>query len=132
MPDDATTTPGRVRPAAMRVAAWVAVNLALGYCLSFPLISAFVFGYYVRAKVWGDVSAPYGSAEAQISVAFAVVGGGVLVTVAVLVDRRSRRTLRWPAIVFWPATTVLLVTPCLLFVLNELTVPQMLGKGLLW
>jgi hypothetical protein len=116
----------------MRVAAWVAVNLALGYGLAFPLISAVVFSYYVRAKVWGDVSAPYGRAEAQVSVAFAVVGTGVLMTVAVLVDRRLRRRLRWPAVVFWPATAVLLVSPCLLFVLNELTVPQMLGKGLLW
>ncbi|HEX6352912.1 hypothetical protein [Actinophytocola sp.] len=127
MPDDGETAPGRAR-----FGAWVAANLALGYVLAFPLTSAVVFGYYVRAKVWGDVSAPYGSAEAQVGAAFAVVGVGVLVAVALLVDRRLRKTIRWPAIVFWPATVAVLTTPCTLFLLNNSTVPQMLGKGLLW
>jgi hypothetical protein len=132
VPDDGQTGPGRARPAPARLGAWGAANLALGYALAFPLTSAVVFGYYVRAKVWGDVSAPYGSAEAQVGAAFAVVGAGVLLAVALLVDRRLRRTLRWPAIVFWPATAALLATPGTLFVLNDSTVSQMLGKGLLW
>lgn len=121
------STSNRVRPAVT----WVAVNLILGYVLAFPLTSAVVFGYYVRAKTWGDVSAPYGGQEAQIGAAFALVGGGALLAVAVLANRRLR-TPRWPAVVYWLATAVLLGTPCLLFVLNDLTVPQMLGKGLVW
>ncbi|HYQ62614.1 hypothetical protein [Actinophytocola sp.] len=115
-----------------RVGSWAVTNLLLGYALAFPVTSAVAFSYYVRAKVWGTVASPYGGAEAQISIAFVLVGGGVLVALAVLMNRRYRRTMRWPAFMYWLATVVLLVAPSLLFVLNESTVPQMLGKGLLW
>jgi uncharacterized membrane protein YhaH (DUF805 family) len=133
VPDDAAIGSRPAHTAVLRTGVWLAGNLALGYGLAFPLTSAVVFGYYVRAHLWGDVPAPYHSAEAQIGAAFALVGVAVLGVVAVLVNRRlRRRPPGWPAVLFWPATVILLITPCLLFTLNESTVPQMLGKGLLW
>jgi hypothetical protein len=113
---------------------WLLANLVLGYLTAFPLLSAVVFTYYVRAKVWGTVSAPYHQAEAEAGAAVAVLGGGLLITAAVLVNRALRRRLDLrgrPAFAFWTVTAAVLLTPFLCFWLNELTVPEMLGKGLL-
>lgn len=114
---------------------WLLANLLLGYLAAFPLLSAVVLTYYLRAKVWGTVSAPYHAAEAEAGAAVAVLGGGLLITAAVLVNRALRHRLElrgWPAITFWPVTATILLTPFLYFWLAELTVPEMLGKGLLW
>lgn len=114
---------------------WLLANLGLGYLLAFPLLSAVVFSYYVRAELWGTVSAPYHDAEAQAGVLFAVIGGGLVITVAVLVNRSLRRRLElrgWLAAGFWVATSAILVAPFLYFWQAELTIPEMFGVGLLW
>ena len=78
---------------------------------------------------------PYHQAEAEAGAAVAVLGGGLLITAAVLANRALQRRLELrgrPAFAYWAATAAVLLTPFLYFWLGELTVPEMLGKGLLW
>jgi hypothetical protein len=114
---------------------WLLSNLVLGYVAAFPMLSAVVFNYYVRAKLWGTISAPYHGAEAQIGAAFTLIGCTLVLTVALLVNRAHRRRLElrgWPSAGFWFVTVAILLTPFLYFWLNELTVPEMFGQNLLW
>jgi hypothetical protein len=117
------------------VLAWFGGNLVLGYLLSFPLITVILLGDYFRARVWHTTVAPFHGAEAQMGVLFVVAVGGPLGTAAILLNRAVRRRLvlrRWTAPVFSPFTAVILMSPFAAFYIAEPTVPQMLGKGLLW
>jgi len=73
--------------------------------------------------------------EVMASVLILVVVAGPLVLAAVLVNRAVRRrlALRGPwAAALWSAAAAILLAPMAVFYLGELTVSQMLGKGLLW
>ena len=115
---------------------WAAANLALGYCAVFPLVSAVLFGSYVRAEAWGSLAGADHDPEPGIALGFFVTAGVPLAAAAVVANRALRRRLRlrgWPATAFWAATVAILLTPFALWTRNpDLTVPQMLGKGLLW
>lgn len=98
---------------------WVAYNLALGYFIAYPLTVAVVLSYYVRAKVWGTVAAPFHAAEATAAVAVMVVMGGTLIVTSVLVNRALRRRLRaLPALGFWPAAVAIQLAPFTWFLLG--------------
>ena len=120
----------------LTIPAWAAVNLVLGYGATFPLLTAVVFSYYARARVWGTVAAPYHEAEAEASVAIIVVLGGLLMALSVGFNRAYRRRfgLRgWHAVGFWAATIAVQLTPFTWFMLGtERTFPELLGKGWLW
>lgn len=100
------------------VAVWGAANLVLGVFAAIPLVTAAVFSYYVRAKVWGTVSAPYHGAEAGISVAIIVLGGAAVAAAVVVGNRalcaRLRLACRGRAL-FWVGTTVLVLLPFLIY-----------------
>jgi hypothetical protein len=108
----------------------------LGYLATFPLVVAVVLSYYVRAKVWGTVAAPYREAEAVVSVAVIVMLGAAAVAGTVALNRALRRQPQletWPAGRFWAATVVVQLVPFAWFMLaTDRTFPVLLGKGLLW
>jgi hypothetical protein len=118
------------------VVGWAASNLALGYLATAPLITAVVLSYYIRARVWGTVAAPYHGAEAEASVAVIVVLGTVLAAVTVAANRALRRQpglATWPAAGFWLATIAVQLIPFAWFMLaTDRTIPALLGRGLLW
>jgi hypothetical protein len=117
------------------VLVWAGANLAIGYLLSFPLLTAVLLGRFVQARAGGGTVAPFHGAEATAAVAVVVVVGVPLALAAVLVNRAVRRRpalRRWPVALFWPVTAALLLGPFAWCYLAEPTVPQMLGKGLLW
>jgi hypothetical protein len=114
---------------------WLLANLTIGYLASFPLLMVVVFGYYVRAKVWGTVASPFRDGEADVGVLVILGTATPLAFAAVAVNRLLRR--RWglagrAAVAFWAITALVLLAPFTVFALSDLTVPQMLGRGLLW
>ncbi|HET9140348.1 hypothetical protein [Actinophytocola sp.] len=131
MPERTATTARRGRVAL----AWLLTNLAIGYLLAFPLLLVVVYSYYVRATVWGTVSSPFRDGEADVGVFVILITAVPLAVAAVAVNRLLRR--RWgltgrAAAAFWTGTVLLLFGPFTAFALSDLTVPQMLGRGLLW
>jgi hypothetical protein len=92
--------------------------------------------YYVRARVWGTVAAPYHEAEAVAAVAVIVLLGAAAVTGTAALNRPLRRhgpLESWPAGPFWAATIVVQLVPFAWFMLaTDRTFPVLLGKGLLW
>lgn len=73
--------------------AWAATNLALGYCATFPLVSALSFAFYVRAQVWGILASADHDPEPGIALGFFVTVGVPLAVAAVVVNRTLSRRL---------------------------------------
>lgn len=115
-------------------AGWAATNLALGYLATFPLVTAVVFSYYLRAKIWGTVPAPYHRLEAEVSAVVIVGLGGLLVVASSAINRSLRRKLSgWPALGFWSATVAVQLVPFTWFMLaTDRTFPALLGRGWCW
>lgn len=116
-------------------AGWGAVNAALGYLLTFPLLLLVLLGRFARARVWHDVVAPFHGAEASGAAVGVLVAGVPLGLLAAWANRRLRRRPRlgaWPPAVYWPLTAAVLAAPSAVAYVAEPTVPQLLGKGLFW
>lgn len=116
------------------LAAWAVVNLTLGYFAAFPLLFAVLSGQYLRAKLGGEVPAPFHATEAMVSAGVAVVLGGLVVALSASANRWLRRRLpRWPAVAFWAVTVALQLVPFTWFMLGtDRSFPALLGRGLLW
>jgi hypothetical protein len=114
---------------------WLLANLAIGYFAAVPLLMVVVFGYYVRAKVWGTVASPFSDGEADVGVLAILVPAVPLAFAAVVVNRLLCRRLGLTgraAVAFWTGTVLVLLAPFTVFALSDLTIPQMFGRGLFW
>lgn len=114
---------------------WVLANAVLGYLATFPLLMVVVFGYFVRAELWGTVSSPFRAGEADVAVLTILVTGIPVAVAAVLVNRALRRRLDlrgWATLGFWVLTAAVLLAPFAVSALSGTTVNQLLGKGLFW
>jgi hypothetical protein len=130
LPDKASTLTRRLNS----TAAWLAVNLALGYCATFPLTTAVVLWSYVRARVWGSEAAPFDGLEAEVASVFVIVGTLCVAGAFVVANRRARRMFSSPsATAFWVSAGVIQLAPFALFMTcTDRTFPALLGRGLLW
>jgi hypothetical protein len=128
MPDEVGTPSLRPRT----ILTWVVVNLVLGYCAIFPLVTAVMTGSYVQAKIWGDQAAPFGSQEAAIAVVIIIIGAILLVSAFVVANRALRRRLQsWRPATFWlPAIAVQLAPFVWFMTCTDRTIPVMLGMSL--
>lgn len=114
MPEETPTGLGRV------FLAWAVANLALGGLAAIPLLTIVMFGYYLRAKLWGTVASPFRDGEVTAPILLIVVLGVPVAVGAVLVNRALRRRLGVrgrAALAFWAATAAVLLAPFLAFVI---------------
>ena len=132
-PHSGSTRRGR----AATLLAWFGANAVLGYLLAFPLASGILLGRHLVARTWGTALSPYDGEDdmAQVSAFILIVIGGPLLTAATVISLMVRRRLAlrgWRVVVFWLGAAMLLLGPLAIFYFGELTVSEMLGKGLLW
>ncbi|GLW91606.1 hypothetical protein [Actinokineospora globicatena] len=113
--EESTTT----RRAVTAWVAWAVGNAVLAFLAIIPLVTAFVLTYYVRAKVWGTVSAPFHEAEASVSVVIILVSGAAVGFGFVWLNRIARRRLGLHGALLWLVAITALLAPSALYIANH-------------
>ncbi|WP_432944220.1 hypothetical protein ACQPXM_02295 [Kribbella sp. CA-253562] len=116
---------------------WLVVNAVLSYLLLYPLGLGELAIRHLLARAldapWSPFEGDPGALQASL-IGFVLMGCPLLV-VAILVNR-ARSTAQWsaglPRVLFWAITAAVLVMPLVVSELIDVTIPQMLGKGVLW
>jgi uncharacterized membrane protein YhaH (DUF805 family) len=113
---------------------WLAANLVLGYCATFPLLAGVLLEEYGEAEILGDQAAPFHYEEAALTLCFFVVGIAFVTTVFAVANRRLRRSLAsWHPAAFWLVSIALQIVPFIWFMWGtDRSFWALLGRGVLW